>query len=271
MTPDQMFYATAAKGFRTGGANYQTPPACAPFLADFGLTKNPDTYKSDTVWSYEVGTKSRLAHGRVSIDASAYHIDWKDVQQNVALSCGFGFITNLGAATSDGVDVQARARPTDDLLLELNVGYNDSKFSESVYGPTTSAGVRPIIARKGVSLGSSPWLVSGAATYNFELWGRPSFVRADVQYASAQDVITATDPLSTGYNPAQKRIPAFTLVNLRAGVDLGAWKLAAFANNLTNETALVAQNRPIPRGRNFVYQEATFRPLTIGLQAAFRY
>jgi outer membrane receptor protein involved in Fe transport len=61
------------------------------------------------------------------------------------------------------------------------------------------------------------------------------------------------------------------LVNLRAGVDVGAWRLSAFANNVTNETALVAQNRPIPKGRNFVYQEASFRPLTIGLQAAFHY
>lgn len=270
-TEDTMFYGTAAKGFRTGGANYATPAACAPFLADFGLTSNPDTYESDTVWSYEVGTKTRLLDRRLSVDVSAYHIDWSNVQQNVGLACGFGFIANMGSATSDGVDLQLRARVTSQLTVDMNVGYNDSKYAETVYGPRTAAGVTPIIVREGVSLGSSPWTVYAAANYDFDLASLPAFVRADVQYAAAQETTTVTDPLSTGYNPNQRIIPSYTLVNLRGGVDFGSWSLTAFANNVTNETALVAQNRPNPRSRNMIMQEATFRPLTIGLQFALRY
>ena len=52
-TSDDMVYATVAKGYRIGGA---TPPlpvvACGPGY--------PDQYDSDSVWSYEAGTKDRF-------------------------------------------------------------------------------------------------------------------------------------------------------------------------------------------------------------------
>jgi iron complex outermembrane receptor protein len=58
---DLMVYATAAKGFRPGGGNQPLPnfpPPNAP--ANFGYTEWPKTYNSDSLWSYEVGEKSRF-------------------------------------------------------------------------------------------------------------------------------------------------------------------------------------------------------------------
>src|SRR3546814_7141991 len=57
----------AAKGFRTGGGNTAVPAAfCATDLTALGLAEVPQTYKSDSVWSYEVGAKKANGNGRIN-------------------------------------------------------------------------------------------------------------------------------------------------------------------------------------------------------------
>ncbi|MEP6967832.1 MAG: TonB-dependent receptor, partial [Pseudomonadota bacterium] len=74
LTSDDLFYATVAKGYRIGGA---TPPlpeqACGPGF--------PTSYNSDSVWSYEVGTKDRFFDRKLQVAASAFYIRWKNIQQ----------------------------------------------------------------------------------------------------------------------------------------------------------------------------------------------
>ena len=57
-----MVYATAAKGYRVGGGNasYAGNPVCQIDLRTIGVADAPTTYKSDSVWSYEVGTKNKV-------------------------------------------------------------------------------------------------------------------------------------------------------------------------------------------------------------------
>jgi outer membrane receptor protein involved in Fe transport len=74
---DTMVYASASKGFRAGGAQ-----AYAPFCALAGLPVTDITQlKSDTLWSYELGTKVQLPNPGLLISAAAFHIDWKNLQQ----------------------------------------------------------------------------------------------------------------------------------------------------------------------------------------------
>jgi iron complex outermembrane receptor protein len=48
--PNDLYYATYAKGFRPGGANNPVPQAaCAQDFQSFGITASPATYDSDTV------------------------------------------------------------------------------------------------------------------------------------------------------------------------------------------------------------------------------
>ena len=59
--PNNMFYATYAKGFRPGGANNPLPyAACSTDFQDFGISNAPTTYNSDTVDSFELGAKNNL-------------------------------------------------------------------------------------------------------------------------------------------------------------------------------------------------------------------
>ena len=60
-------------------------------------TGAPGTYKGDSLWSYEVGSKNRLFHGRFETQVSVFHIDWTDIQQIVQVPAGTeGFTSNLG-------------------------------------------------------------------------------------------------------------------------------------------------------------------------------
>jgi len=63
----------------------------------------PDSYGSDHLWSYEVGAKNSLFDRRLAIQASAYYVDWTNIQTQVYLtSCGNFFTDNRGKAISRG-------------------------------------------------------------------------------------------------------------------------------------------------------------------------
>ncbi|HVW69967.1 MAG TPA: TonB-dependent receptor, partial [Steroidobacteraceae bacterium] len=144
LTPDEMVYALASKGFRPGGL-VPIVPAGAPgtstdCVASLKQT-NPNitiadtrSYKSDSLWNYEVGTKNSWFDHRVTFDAAAFYIDWKNIQQEVFLSCGFQYTANAGAATSKGGEMEIRARPLQPMELSLGVGYQDAKITQTGVG-----------------------------------------------------------------------------------------------------------------------------------------
>ncbi len=61
---DNMMYGSIAKGFRPGGAQAPVDPSfCASDLSTLGFVQSPREYDSDSLWSYEVGSKNRLLGG----------------------------------------------------------------------------------------------------------------------------------------------------------------------------------------------------------------
>ena len=79
-----------------------------------GSAQVPGQYSSDSLWSYEIGTKNTFLDHRLQINASLFYIDWSNIQQNVYLpACGEQFTANLGKAKSEGGDVDMLYRPID--------------------------------------------------------------------------------------------------------------------------------------------------------------
>ena len=110
---DSLYYASAAKGFRPGGVNSVLPAVCTSSLP----APVPSTFNPDSLWQYEIGSKQTLLDHRLQVNASIYYLQWKNIQQFVPLSCGLGFVPNLGEVTGKGGDVEinwhwgAGARP----------------------------------------------------------------------------------------------------------------------------------------------------------------
>ena len=74
-----LLYGSASKGFRQGGPNrFDTnSPLCAPDFARLGITRVPNSYQPDSLWTYELGSKNELGGKRIVINGAVYYTDWK--------------------------------------------------------------------------------------------------------------------------------------------------------------------------------------------------
>ena len=267
---DDMFYVSAAKGFRTGGANSPVPASrCALDLGALGLTKAPDSYNSDTLWSYEAGAKSRVLNRRLELDASVFYIDWSNIQSAVSLSnCGFGYIANLGSAVSKGFDLHATARPLDGLTLELGLGYTDARYSETVLGAPLAGGAQRIIVSDGDRLRTAPWHVSVAADYAVPVDLGPdalAYVHAAYDFNNSYGLRNVAD---YAYDPLQNRIFESSFASARLGLRRGDLDMSVFVDNLFNSTDQMAYTHSTRISA--LFRALSFRPRTVGLTLSYR-
>jgi iron complex outermembrane receptor protein len=275
LNPSNLFYANASKGFRPGGANPAIPARCDADLAELGYTSAPDSYKSDSVWSYEIGSKNRLLDGRLRLDTSIFNVKWSGIQQQVILGtgCGLDFVANLGKATSRGFDFQGEFLPLDHLTTGVSLGYNHAVFDQTLLSPPDPVtGVRPVLVRAGDSLGVNPWTVAVNAQYDFVAFGHSSYVRADDQFASRQSTPTASeDPGNETYAPGLVPLPQTNLLALRLGTRFSnGVELSLFAKNVFDSHPILSRNQT---GSNIdtIYVDRTFRPRTIGITITSRH
>jgi outer membrane receptor protein involved in Fe transport len=274
LTDRNMVYFSAGEGYRIGGANSPVPlnPACRADLGKLGLTASPLEYQSDKTWSYEVGFKGRGLDDHLEVQASAFHIDWKNIQQYVGLpDCGgIGFTANLGTAVSNGFDLQLSARPVAGLLLSGSVGYTDAKYSKTIGSNGTT------IVNEGDTVGSpplgtTPWVFDASAQYDFGIGSRDFYVRVDDTYRSHQSGQSANrnDPTALGYDPDIPFDPATNLLNVRLGTSMGGADVSVFVNNVLNSQPLLQRTHDIPGSP--LYYDLTFRPLTAGATVSYRF
>ena len=107
-TKDFCVYATASKGFRPGGGTGPVPTSgpltCeAQLQQEYGSTSfvaGPISFKSDNVWSYELGEKLRLADNRVTVNGSGVlrEMERCPADQLPCRSCGYIYTANAGDA-----------------------------------------------------------------------------------------------------------------------------------------------------------------------------
>lgn len=260
-----LLYTTVAKGYRVGGGNSTVAGVslCDADLAGLGLTDLPPTYKSDHVWSYEAGVKTRLAGGKVQVSGSAFWIDWKNIQSNILLpTCGYNYTGNTGSARSRGFDLQLNATPVDGLTLNGTLGFVDATYRENV----TVNGV--FLIHSGSPLPTPKWTATVGAEYEFPASSSVNaYLRGDYQYSSGYTSGFAPGDLS--YDPVTNPIDAINLVSLRVGARFGGGDLSLFANNLFDSRPVLNRFREIngyPLVRN-----VTVRPRTIGAALTYRY
>jgi outer membrane receptor protein involved in Fe transport len=285
MTDDTLLYASASKGFRTGGYNNPVAAGCGisttgtPIpgsdLGDLGLTNRPPLFDDDTVWSYELGGKMRALGGRLQIDASVYQIDWNNIQFGYNLPhCGFSFTTNAGSAKSHGFELELHAQPADPLTLGLAIGYVNAKYTETVFAPSGALTAPPpgskAITSDGDRIVVSPWTVSFTGQWKFDVLEHDSYFRLNYDYrAGLNSKLPWNNPQNGSYDPNIGGPDALSDLSLKLGTHVGRADIALFANNLTNQHPVFGRrhwtvNTPL-------YVAATVRPRTVGVTATYRY
>ena len=249
LSEDATVYARVSKGYRPGGPNALNPLAPAAV---------PRTFQSDSIINYEVGIKGDAADHAVNYDLTAFYINWKDIQL-LANVQNFGVNTNGGTAVSKGLEGEVSWTVTPEFQLSANGALTDAYLTENT--PALTGG------KDGDRLPySSP--VAGA-------------VSADYRHALSDDLrvfagasVRFTGRRRTDFNAAvgQTSLPAYTTVDLHAGLDFKNVRVEAYVKNLNDERGIIslAGNGATPGGANAV-QAGLIRPRTVGLSLSASY
>jgi len=220
---DGTIYASAAKGFRIGGSQGRLPDFCASDLAALGRSlDDTQQYKSDTLWSYEIGAKGQFANRRISVSAAAFQIDWSNIQQQVGLpTCTFTFITNAGKARIRGAELDISGRPIADvpLSIQLGLGYTDAILRDPGLIPQAADSRLTQVPK---------WTASISGNYERPLTDSISLIAsADYSYTSSVKVVNTAGGFLT-------RQP-FNIVNATLGVSFGKSQLLIYGKNLLDK------------------------------------
>ncbi len=263
---DLMVYATAAKGFRPGGGNAVYPvtgPYWSAVFAPYNFTggKWPASYKSDSVWSYEVGEKARLLDRRLIVNASLYYEDWSNIQLE-ALPGDWALNINGNKATIYGGEIETRAMLGAGFQLDASAGYTHAWVDPGPHWQITPTHKLSDVAPLNANLGFS---------YSKELSDKYT-VTARVESAYVGQRFSLAFPFGFSLNGKYIPLPEYSLTNIRAGVQSGdGWGASLFVNNLFNKHAqlesLFQETLPSASFNRIV----TNQPLTAGVDLTYRF
>jgi outer membrane receptor protein involved in Fe transport len=257
----QVYYLSASRGYSPAGVDAALPTCF----------ENAMPYPTDTIWSYEVGTKLRLGDGDDYLNATAFDARWNN-GPNVTVNCLYAHIP--GGAFSRGVELDARLLHWS-LLSTLSVAYIDAR-----YGDTVSENGK-VIVNEGDALGTpplvaSPWNVVASLQRTFPLRGAlTATLRAEDAYHSHNSGPFYTGiPATIYYAPNLGGDPATNILNLRATLSVPAagrnLDVALFLTNVfDSQPTLLTRTKGI--NVSTLAYATTFRPRTLGVSGTCRF
>ncbi len=220
VTDSSLVFFQAAEGFRIGGVNPGLPPCdpAAGCVIDVG-----DTYDSDNLWNYELGTKLQSSDNAWTVSASLFYIDWEDIQLNVSRGDGFDGFVNAGNATSRGVEFETTYLINDYFTLGGQVTYTDATLED----------IPASVSDFAVEGQSLPVVPEWSSAVNFE-FARPVFADGD---AFVRGYLSYVGDRQSSLGPDSLELDSYVLLNLRVGLERGPYSITIFADNLTDERA----------------------------------
>lgn len=214
-TEDMLLFAKVATGFRSGGFPVGTTNV-SRFLA---LTP-------EKVTSYEVGFKSEWLGRTLRVNGGAYILDYKDQQVQQANPTGPGLIlSNAASSRIKGAEIEVEIARGGGFNLHGSLGYTDAKYKDYL-APVPGVGMFQL---KGNQLPyAAKWTAAFGCSFEIPVGELKLTLSNDWTYRSR--IYFDSFNISRVGDRAQ-------LVG-DAGVGLsdadGAWKLAAYVQNLTN-------------------------------------
>lgn len=254
---DILVYGTAAKGFRPGAPNGHIPTSgadsCLPALEALGKTEAPSQYDPDTVWSFELGEKATLLDKRLTIDAAVYNERWNKVQQAVSLSCGDGYIDNVGTASVWGGEIEINAKLSPSWTLSQSGGYTHAVITATEPGTNVTVGEK-LLNVPDYSASTSIVYSHPIADYTFE--------------ARASNVLVGASQAESFYLTT---LPGYDLVRFRTGLNAARWSAFLFVDNVTNKQAFLSYTHDYAENIPSLNRLATNQPRTVGVTFQFHY
>jgi len=259
---NMLLYGSATKGFRQGGPNrFNTDsPLCEPDFQRLGISRAPDSFQPDSLWTYELGSKNEVGPHHTLIDAALYYTDWKKIQQQVNLnSCGFQFVGNVGAAKIKGAELSVESPIVGGLTLGGNASYIDSRITETAPGVSAQVGQQV--------LDTPRWSASAHGEYRFlNLADWAATFRVDYQFHGSnlrafetEQTISYPDGSIGAIPDATQVQAAYHVVNAGFNFTNNNTEYRLYLDNLTDAAPYLDFSRA-----SGVSSATTIRPRTIG-------
>ncbi len=212
-TDNLNLYASASKGYIPGGFNLAA--------ADAALSDEVVRFDQETVWSYELGLKTRFPNGRGYANFSVFYIEsdnWQEVQvlfndQGQVISTAF--IAANASIESTGFEIETAYEVNDNLKLNAAIGYTDATYQDFQFTATENLRGLPVklVPEFDANLAARYETNSGL------------FLRGEIS-------LTGDTPLDERSLTTRDSVAVF---NLQAGYEGERYALRFFAENLTNE------------------------------------
>jgi outer membrane receptor protein involved in Fe transport len=210
--PKGALYATASKGFRSGG---------------FNATATPRNYGPEDIVSFELGNRGSLLGDTLQYEVAAYHSKYSNVQaQDLAPGCTpatcQALTVNSGKASGPGVDITLSAALSKTMTIDVTLGYSDL-----TYDVTTAE------RNKGDPLNFVPKKTAAVSLSQRFSWaaGLPGMVRLDYQHSDPVKFIVRNQRVDVSSSNIDT-------LNARIGVELPTWQVYLEGKNLTNTSGV---------------------------------
>jgi iron complex outermembrane recepter protein len=302
MNPQLLLYATAARGFRMGGTDqpftgYATTvsaaacgaPSSLATILQCGLQEKlsatrttPGGYfapnvqfpnasaegvpqfKSDSVWNYEVGEKGEFFDRQLTINFDVYYERWNNPQLATNVG-GFGYSVNGANASILGSELELWVKLPAGFSFAGNLSLADSKFLSD--SPITGY-------LSGTAIPDSPKVTSSVTLRNVQPLTGQLELTSSLSYNYIGERTNAPyGETITLFNMNQLlvHLPAYGLMNLRAGIKSDDWSFNLFANNLLNKEALLDTQPQINLQTEAFTRYIVNQPRTYGLDVNYSF
>ncbi|MCI2260620.1 TonB-dependent receptor [Xanthomonas indica] len=240
INPNVNVYAKVARGFR--GPTIQGRSAV--FNSDF------TTADSETILSWEAGIKSNLFDNRLRLNVTGFTYTVDDIQLNGNDANGNGVLFNADKAKAYGMEADLDWRPIPNLSLTAGLSLLHSEIQDKrVYAQVCGLNGVVVCTVKDptIRIGNNTFAqIDGNPLPNAPKYNVNLAARYDIPVNDGGAFFVATDWNKQGYT-------SFVLYdsteftsngNFEGGLklgytgDYGAWEVAAFARNITNEKNL---------------------------------
>ena len=215
-------YGTVSKGRRSPVVQLGATRTAPTSVANAGSIPNRQVIPEEKVWNYEGGIKGRV--GPFSGAASVFYQTYDGFQVSITEN-GVTTTRSAGSANNLGVELEGNLAIGSMLNLFGTFAYIDGGIGKD--------------ASNGVFAGNRfrlqpAYTASGGATLRLPVTTRATF------YATPTVTYRSKVFFELPNNPAIAQ-GGFTLVNLRAGIDIdnGRYTIGGFARNLTNKRYLI--------------------------------
>ncbi|MGI9327626.1 MAG: TonB-dependent receptor [Pseudomonadales bacterium] len=243
---NSLYWFTVTQGYKSG--SFPTVAA--------GSSRQLTPVVQEDLLAYELGTKLTLQEGRLQVNAAIYYYDYTDKQILGAVD-DFVFgslpaLVNVPESNVKGAEFSIEWYPIDGLRIAPALTYVDSEITgtfrnfDPFFGPNNPDQKN----FSGQPFPNSPeWLGNLDVEYAWQLNnGMTMFVGANMNYQDETHGFFVDECKETGVSctsdafasevplgDTDLEVNSRTLVDVRAGVEFGKWRVLAFGRNVGDE------------------------------------